>query len=730
MMRFLSSSALIAALIGFGMYFFWITPDLPNINIDSLKEASPNKYTQVYASDGKTPILSHGKFHYKPADIENVSQDFKDALIATEDRRFYQHSGVDLLGVMRAIFINITKGGIQEGASTLTQQLARNVFLSNQRSLKRKFQEIIIAVKLEQKLTKDEILELYINHIYFGEGAYGLSAASEIFFNKKPANLTLEEAALLAGLPQAPSSLNPFYNKENAKKRRNEVLTNLYEVGKLDKAALEKAVERPVRLNPNGKLISSANRAPFFNQMVVLKVRELMDLDEQGFWQSGLKIYTTIDKDAQRNAQQAVANYYRLNQSSKYPLETGIVSIEPQTGKIRAYVGGANFSRSQFDRVSTALRAPGSLFKVFTYTAAIEKGFKPDRVYLDEPIKAGEWEPQNYDKKFHGYMTLADAFIKSNNVVAVKTLYEVSPESVIQVAKRMGVQSHLDNNLALTLGSSSMTLLDVTSSISTLANHGVRCEPYGIEKIENRYGEVLYEHYRIETQALDQKTVDQMVRLMQGVVQFGTGAAANIGRPVAGKTGTSDENRDGWFVGFTPELITGVWMGYDNNTTVWNLAGGGDPASLWAQYMRPYYAGKPVKQFNLTYGDPITPETVTTINMENLSPTEANHPLAMAGRSLPTADEPSLEEDPLLEGEDGEPPLSGPLIGPPPPASLDNAHEQLQTQPSPPNPLQTAPLRQAPSQPQQAAPPPPPRPTPQPAKKPVPVAPPVPPVPQ
>lgn len=705
MLRFISSLCLFAALVAFGLYFFWLTPGLPLIDTNSLMVSSPNKWTQVYAADGKTPILSHGKFHFKHVDIDKVSQDFKDALIATEDRRFYQHKGIDLYGVLRATVINITKGSIREGASTLTQQLSRNVFLNNERSLKRKLQEMLIATELEKKLSKDEILELYVNHIYFGEGAYGISAASEIFFNKSPDKLSLEEAALLAGLPQAPTSLNPFYNKERAVRRRNEVLTNLYEVKKLDKDTLNTAIKKPVSLNPNGRLLSAANRAPFFNQMVVMKVRKLLELDEQTFWQSGLKIYTTLNHIAQKKAQQAIQAHYRFKQKSKYPLEASIVSIEPETGKILAYVGGANFARSQFDRVSTALRAPGSLFKVFTYTAAIEKGFKPDRIYLDEPIKAGKWEPKNYDKKFHGYMSMAKAFVKSNNVVAVKTLHEVTPDAVIQVAKRMGVQSQLESNLSLTLGSSSMTLLDVTSAIGTLANKGVRSEPYGIEKIANRYGDVLYEHYRIETEALDQKTVDQMTRMMLGVVRFGTGGAANIGRQVAGKTGTSDEHRDGWFVGFTPDLITGVWMGYDNNTPVYKLSGGGDPALLWKHYMKPYYEGKPKKVFQLKYGDPITSESIHDVDLEKLSPIETHHPLALAGRILPTTDEPDLEEDGTLNGEAEQQPFS--FIGPPAPQKSQTPQTEPssigpkppKSLPKPPNPLQQNKVRAKPVKP-------------------------------
>ena len=655
-MKFLFKSFVNLALIGlliFAAYAWLVTRNLPDIDKMVREGVNPSKYTQVLAADG-TPVYSYERFHHKDVPLAEVSPHFIDSLIATEDRRFFMHLGIDPIAIGRAMVINARKGGIREGGSTITQQLARNVFLSNERSINRKIREMALSVKLEHALSKEKLLELYVNNMHFGEGAYGISAASEIYFNKKPAQLSVDEAALLAGLPQAPSRYSPFQNKEYALSRRNEVLANLFETGKITKDELKALQDKPLRINPNGQSISRANRAPYFNQFVVDSVNEYLDLDEQSFWMSGLKIYTTLDIDAQKMAENAVASQSAAYGRTAPKQQAALVAIETNTGKILAYVGGKDYSRSQFDRVSQATRSPGSLFKVFTYTTAIDKGLDPTRVYLDEPIRlheegSPEWMPHNWDNKHHGYMTMARALIESNNVIAVKVLNTVGPDSVIETARRMGIKSPLNPYLALTLGGSGVTLLEITSAIGVLGNQGVLAEPYVIDKVMDNNGKIIYQHYPVKHDVLRRSTVDTMVGILTQVVQRGTGSAANIGRPMGGKTGTSDDSRDAWFVGFTPEIATGVWIGNDDNSSMGAIAGGSLPAVTWKTFMNGYLSGKPVSNFATGEGRALNGEEIYTYKLDNLSEDDVNSPLS--------AGVPVEPEEGVLDSGDGTPVL-------------------------------------------------------------------------
>lgn len=640
---------LVALVLVAGGYVYWVTRDLPSIQKVLKEGVQPNRWTQVFAADGSV-ILSYGKFRHENVKLAQVSPHFIDALLATEDRRFYSHPGVDFIAMGRAVARDVRHGKLLEGGSTLTQQLARNVFLSNERSLKRKVREAVLAMKLEQELSKDQILEMYINNTYFGEGAYGIAAASEIYFNKKPSQLTVDEAAMLAGLPQAPSFLSPFNNPEGAKERRNEVLVNLVETGKLEESELSKYEKQPFRLNSAGRDLANGDRAPFFNRYIINQVQKQFDLDEQSFWQSGLKIYTTLDPQAQSLGARAVRNQSALYGRTGKKQQAALLSLNPKTGAILAYVGGKDYGTSQFDRVSQALRSPGSLFKIFTYTTAIDRGFEPSRVYLDEPISFGDWTPQNYDKSHHGYMTIARALSQSNNIVAVKVLNEVGPANVIDMAQRMGLHANLENNLALTLGGSGATLLDMTSAFSVLADEGVRAEPYGVEKIVDVDGNVVYQHKAMKSDILNRTTVDTMVAMMEGVVQFGTGKGADIGRPVAGKTGTSDDHRDAWFIGFTPEIITGVWVGNDDNSSMSGITGGSLPAVIWKAAMRPYLSGRLPTDFDLTYCRPLGNADFTTYNIDNLSESETFKPEAVEQGEQTELQEGHLEGDQALNG--------------------------------------------------------------------------------
>ncbi len=618
----------VIAMLAIGVFVYKSTEDLPNIDKMVRMGVNPSRWTQVLATDG-TPILSYGKYHHRDVSLDQVSPHFVDALIATEDRRFFKHKGVDPIAIARAMVRNVTKGKMLEGGSTLTQQLARNVFLSNERSFKRKIREASLAWKLEQELEKEEILELYINNTYFGEGAYGIEAASEVYFGKKPGSLTLDEAALLAGMPQAPSRYNPYLNPKDAKARRDEVIDNLLEVEKISAADCEKFKKKPLKLNKANRALSASNKAPYFNRYVMNQVMKHFDLDEQSFWHSGLKIYTTLNLRAQRAAQTALVSESSNFGRTGLKQQGAVLSIDPKSGALLAYIGGKDYQESQFDRVVQATRSPGSLFKVFTYTTAIDKGFEPTRVYLDEPISFGNWRPMNYDKGHHGYMTMAGALARSNNVIAVKVMNDVTPEATIDVARRMGIHSKLDPGLALTLGGSGVNLLEITSAIGVLANQGVRVEPYAVEKIVDSDGKLIYRHHGTQVNVLSRTTVDTMVKMMSGVVKLGTGRRANIGRPMAGKTGTSDDYRDAWFIGYTPNVITGVWVGNDDNSSMKGMSGGGLPAQIWRTYMQSYMSGRMLANFDLSYSKSLADADFTSYDLDNLSDGENNNPLAV-----------------------------------------------------------------------------------------------------
>lgn len=668
MLRNLLAMIVIGALSVVG-YVFGLSRDLPSVEQALQDGINPTQWTQILAADG-TPIMSFGKFHHDSVPLEEVSDHFINALLATEDRRFYSHQGIDPVAIARAILSDITHKSFREGGSTITQQLARNVFLSNERSLTRKIREALLAVELEKKLTKDQILELYINNIYLGEGAYGIKAASEVYFNKHPSRLTLEEGALLAGLPQAPSSYSPFHNPESALRRRNEVLENLGEVGQLTAEQVAQHQANPIQLSEGGRNLSSSDKAPFFNRHVMNQVMRYFNLDEQSFWQSGLKIHTTLDLRAQAMAENAVINLSRSYGRTGSKQQAALIAINPQTGSIMAYVGGKNYQNSQFDRVSQAVRSPGSLFKIFTYATAIDRGHEPTRVYLDEPFQLGDWRPTNYDKGHHGYMTIARALITSNNIVAVKVIHELGPESVIQMARQMGVRSKLEPYAGLTLGGSGVTLIEITSAFGVLANQGVRVEPHAIDRVIDDTGKEIYREHPVKTNVLNRETVDTMVKMMAGVIERGTGRAADIGRPAAGKTGTSDENRDAWFVGFTPDLVTGVWVGNDDNSRMGGMTGGGLPAVIWKSFMGRYLAGRPPRMFDLAYSKALDEQDYVTYSLNNLSTGE--NPNAVQPNEL---GENGLPLDPLVDpltGEQMDPTASpgyDPLTGAPYPST-------------------------------------------------------------
>lgn len=625
-MRRLLTLALILGFI-FAAYICYTALTLPNVRQALTEGIHPSQTSQILASDGQTVIMSQGKYFHKPLSIHDMPSSLVDSLVATEDRRFYQHFGIDPVGLLRATWVNIRSRGLHEGGSTLTQQLAKNVFLTNERSVERKVKEALLALKLEHQLTKEEILEIYLNNIYFGEGAYGVGAASQIYFGVKPSELRTDQAALLAGLPQAPSRYNPYDNPELAVKRRNEVLWNLVEVGKITKTQFERYKARPLYLNPVGRKLAVSDKAPFFNRYVMKQVQDLMGIDEQVFWQQGLKVYTTLDVDGQQAAASGLYQRMLAAGRSGSQQQAALVSLDNQ-GRILAYVGGKDFAQSQYDVVSLAQRQAGSSFKVFVYTTAISQGMRPQTVYNDAPFKIDNWEPKNYDRGHRGLMTLAKALTISNNVVASKVARDVGIENVINTAHMMGLTSRFESLPSVALGSGNVNLLEMTGAYSVLCNEGYYIEPYAIEKITDKNGQVLYERLPKKRQVIDRVNRDTIVSMMRGVVKYGTGKAAQLGRfPVAGKTGTSDDYRDAWFIGFTPNVTTGVWVGNLDNSQMPGIAGGGLPAQIWHGYMSKYTAKLSPASFDLSRGLPIKDEDFFNYDPSNLSPTDKDSPV-------------------------------------------------------------------------------------------------------
>ena len=541
---------------------------------------------------------------------------------------------MDPVAIGRAILRNTKGRGVKEGGSTLTQQLSRLLFLTNERTLSRKIKEIILSVQLEQQLSKSDILELYMNYVYFGQGAYGIEAASEVYFNKKPKDLTVAEACLLAGLPQAPSAYNPIVAPKKALARRNEVIKNLVEIRSITTQEAQVLQKIPLKLKPNLARLAVTDKAPYFNQVVRQQTQELLGLTEQEFWQAGLSIYTTLDAKANESAQEAIASAITRYKRTDPQNQVMLMAMNSQTGAVLSYEGGKRFSESQYDRIQRSPRSPGSLFKVFTYTEAIRQGYSPYDVRVDEPISYGSWKPHNYDKKFRGAITLTKALSISNNIIAVKLMNELSPQSVIATAKEMGIDSPVDPNLASTLGGSSMYMVELIRAFGTLSNHGMRVNPYFIESIDGSHDENLFTQEPVKLQVLDASVADTMTKMLQSVITSGTGRAAQYGGPAAGKTGTSDDYRDAWFIGYTPQVVAGVWMGNDDNTPMpKSFTGGVMPAVIWRSYLT--HAGFSRKGFTKA-AIKVTSESEPT---EQVPRTEEVVPVP----ETPENDEPPLE---------------------------------------------------------------------------------------
>jgi penicillin-binding protein 1A len=573
--------------------------DLPNIDV--LNRFQPYLATEIYADNGQLigEVDTQNRLPLSWSDVPNA---LKQAIVAVEDSRFYSHHGVDVIGIARAFLADIRGEGAIEGASTITQQLARNLFLTPQVSLTRKIKEALLALEIERRFSKDEILLMYLNQVYFGAGAYGAQAAAETYFGKRCKDLDLAECALLAGLPQAPSAYDPFADFQKAKARQLEVLNRMVAMGDITQQQVQQAYEEPLHLVKPGKSYQGL-QYPYFTTYVVHKLLEKFPADL--VYRGGLQVYTTLDIRDQKIAQEALRKMLDLGKREHMHVSQGaLVAIQPSTGYIRAMVGGYKFSiDDQFNRAWQALRQPGSAFKIFDYTAAVDSGIKPTDVILDEPVcypsGTGLWCPKEWDGKYWGKISVLDGLTWSRNTATVRMVAQLGIDKVIDYAHRMGIVSPLDPYLPTALGASVVTPLEMCDALCTLANEGLRVKPSPFKIIKDQYGNVLLDNTHPEQiPVLSPQTASTMIGMMENVINHGTGTAAKIGRPAAGKTGTTSDFRDAWFAGFTPDLACVVWNGNDDNSPMANGAYGGFlPAKTWAYFMKQALKGVPHHTF-------------------------------------------------------------------------------------------------------------------------------------
>ncbi|MDU5396195.1 MAG: penicillin-binding protein 1A [Negativicoccus succinicivorans] len=589
-------------LLGAGCGFIGATiSNLPDVQQTSAPAAS----SQVFDIKGRLITTIHAEENRLPVSLDQVPENLQHAFLAAEDIRFYDHHGIDPRGIMRAVFANITHNGIAQGGSTITQQLARNAFLTQNRTLERKFQEAILALQIEREYTKPEILEMYMNQIYFGEGAYGIQTAANIYFGKTVSELDLAQCALLAGLPQSPNYYSPFSNLEAAKTRQATVLNQMAKYGFISQEDADAAKAEDLGLrSPESLKQVRGSRASYFISYIEQVISDKYDVE--ALYKEGLKIYTTLDLDMQEAAERSLEanlpDFYTDANGLRQP-QGAIVAIDPHNGHILAMVGGRG--TDHFNRATQAVRQPGSAFKPFVYIGAVEKGMTPGTIVDDSPITIAGWSPQNYSRTFSGKMTLRQALINSVNVPAVKVAQEVGMHNILANAENMGISTLVfkggnnDDNLAAALGGLTQGVipLDMASAYGVLANGGVHVEPQAIIRIVDRNGNVLEENTAKGTQVISQKTAYIVTNMLESAVLHGTGGNAYIGRPMAGKTGTTDDTKDAWFVGYTPDVATAVWIGDDFDGTLQGLTGGTVPAAIWRDFMNVAVADMPATNF-------------------------------------------------------------------------------------------------------------------------------------
>jgi len=717
--------------------YYNIADELPDVR--ELKNFEPSTVTLMYSDQNE--LISELYLEKRIlVPLNKIPTQLKQAALAVEDANFYRHIGIDLKAISRAFLTNLKAGRIVEGGSTITQQLSKTLFLSRERSLIRKIKEAILSIRLEIVFSKDEILEIYLNQIYYGHGSYGVEAAARTYFGKNVQNLTLAESALIAGLPKSPNNYSPYRNLKRARSRRNHVIRRMAQEGFIKRNEAEQAIKSKVNL---GEVTNMLNKAPYFVEYIRQQLMSLYGRNK--VYKSGLKVYTTLNLEQQITAQNVTKKYLRISDKrygyrgplgtmdiaipeivlqenlreinnlndgvipvtgtiiyglvksvereyvtvligqgegiielknmnwARQPdpkvdgrwarisrsdrtlqpgdkilvkvlgvhksgsawslsleqepeVEAALLSIAPATGHIKAMIGGYDFSKSQFNRAVQAVRQPGSVFKPIVYATAISKGFSPASTIIDSPIIFKEkdhsfdnWKPVNFENKFYGPTPLRKALAHSRNIVTVKILQEIGVNSVIRMAKNLGINSHMDKNLSIGLGSSGVTLHELISAYSAFANNGIRVESQGIRYIENRNGEILYTEIQKKTQPISSGIANIITSLLQSVVKEGTAKKVRpLGRPTAGKTGTTNNYVDAWFIGYTPKLLTGVWVGKDNVEPLGrNETGSRTAIPIWLEFMKNSLANKPIYNFPTSSETTFVKVDPTTGNITN-----------------------------------------------------------------------------------------------------------------
>jgi penicillin-binding protein 1A len=610
---------------GFGRLFYWAFvlaiwggiggagvvayygAQMPSATTWAIPDRSPN--IRIVSVDGAL-MANRGMTGGEAVGLHEMSPYIPEAVMAIEDRRFYSHFGIDPLGLARALFENVTTGRFSQGGSTLTQQLAKNLFLKPDRTLERKVQEVLLALWLEQKHTKDQILEMYLNRVYFGSGAYGVEAASRRYFGKSAREVTLAEAAMLAGLLKAPSRLSPARDPKAADQRAQLVLAAMRDEGMIGDKELRTAMNTPATRAP-AYWTGSEN---YVADRVMEEVPQLI-----GEVRTDIIVDTTVDLTLQKIAEKSIRRLVD-EQGPKLNVSQGaLVSID-NSGAVRAMVGGTDYAMSQFDRASEARRQPGSAFKPFVFLAAIEQGRTPDSVRNDAPVRIGKWTPENYNGKYYGKVTLTTALAKSLNSVAAQLAMEVGPGAVVEAAHRMGIESDLQANTSLALGTSEVTPLELTAAYVPFANGGYRPDVHFIRRITTAKGEVLYQHPKGGVpRVLRPEVVGMMNAMMTETLAAGTARKAAFAWPAAGKTGTSQNSRDAWFVGYTANLTTGVWFGNDDGKPMKNVTGGALPAIAWHEFMVAAHEGVPVARLPGGWGGGATPVPAVAVDDDGVA---------------------------------------------------------------------------------------------------------------
>lgn len=633
-----------------------VTKGLPDV--DSISTYIPNETTKIFSADNIILADLHQEENRVVIPIEQISDNVKKTVVAMEDSSFYKHHGLDFRGILRALFKDAMAGSFVEGASTLTQQLARNVFLTKTKTMSRKLSEAILALQIERRYTKTEILEMYLNQVYWGHNAYGIESAAQLYFGKNAKDLNVAESAMLVGLLRGPEIFSPFRDLERSKERQRVVLNRMVKLGIVTKEQGELAYREKLKFAERKTL---RYRAPYFTSQIVTKLESMYG--EGNLYTSGYKVYSTLNYRLQTIAEDVVKKYIvkgtgegaatgdapapNLNFS-----QIALMATDPKTGHILAMVGGADYKSNQFNHCTQALRQPGSSFKPIVYLAALQKGLAPSSIVVDAPVSyhtdSGPYSPQNYTREFLGSIPLRVALEKSINVVAIKLNMMVGPNNVVKLGHQLGLTTPLQSIISLPLGANEVTMQDMCTVYGVFANGGTKVEPTSILRIEDRNGVQIYKAKQKEERVADPYHVAMLVSMMQGVIENGTGRAAKLSRPAAGKTGTTSDYKDAWFIGFIPQMVCATWVGNDNNVPMARVTGGLIPAPMWHDFMTQAVEDLPVQQFSRSGNTPKRDLNAFPVASQNVSNTND-----FVTDELPRADN-SGKTNPTNEGENTE----------------------------------------------------------------------------